>query len=233
MSMQTNPKKENQNMKALFSVVCLCIIALGLIVYFSSTHRTAPRASRETTTVVTKAVQRAVTIQETTQPPTSAPTTKAPTKPKTTQPVSMAQGESNTPYKSFYKYPLSEAVMKGYSEELVQDKTMGDWRAHAAVDFTGAAGDEVVAINDGLVLAVYTDNLYGVVVEIDHGGKLVAKYCGLESARVKKGSHVDIGNTIGTLGTVPCEGAEEAHLHLETKLDGAPVNPLDVMGKTE
>ena len=145
----------------------------------------------------------------------------------------MQQGKSNTPYKSFYKYPLSEAVLKGYSEELVFDSTMGDYRAHAAVDFKGDGGDEVVAVNDGIVLDVYTDNMYGQVVVIDHGGKLVAKYCGLESVAVKKGSAVNIGNKIGTLGKVPCEGEDETHLHFETRLDGKAVNPLDVMGKTE
>ena len=232
MSVKSNSNKESKNIKALFSVVCLCVIALGMIVYFSSTHEAKPNTVNENTTLeITTEVQRAVTVKETTK----ASTTKAPstTKAKPTEPASMEQGESNTPYKSFYKYPISEAVFKGYTEELVFDKTMGDWRAHAAVDFVGDVGDDVVAINDGIVLDVHTDNMLGIVVEIDHGGKLVAKYCGLESVAVKKGSRVDIGNKIGTLGTVPAEGADEAHLHFETRIDGKTVNPLDVMGKTE
>jgi len=68
---------------------------------------------------------------------------------------------------------------------------------------------------------------------IDHGGKLVAKYCGLKSIGVKKGSYVTIGGKIGTLGKVPCENASDTHLHFETLLDGKSVNPLDVMGKLE
>ncbi len=145
----------------------------------------------------------------------------------------MEQGEGNTPYKSFYEYPVSEAVVKGYSEELVYDETMGDYRAHAGIDFKGSEGGDVFAINAGVVTKVYTDNLYGQVIEIDHGGKLVAKYCGLESVSVSEGSRVDIGAKIGTIGSVPAESAQEAHLHFETRLDGKPVNPLDVMGKTE
>ena len=145
----------------------------------------------------------------------------------------MKQGEGNTPYKSFYKYPLTEAVVKGYSEELVYDETMGDYRSHAAVDFAGKEGDEVVAVNDGIVLNAYTDSLLGNVVEIDHGGKLIVRYCGLKIMSVKKGSTVNIGNTIGTLGNIPCEASQGFHLHLEASLDGVPVNPLDVMGKNE
>ncbi|MBR3737336.1 MAG: M23 family metallopeptidase [Eubacterium sp.] len=232
----TKNKRENKNFKALFSALCLCIIALGLIVYFSTNNSAKPKnnAVNEATTLeVTTEVQRAVTVTETT---TKKQTTKAQektTEKEKTEPATMPLEKNNTPYKSYYKYPLSEAVINGYSEELVYNKTMGDFRAHPAVDFKGNEGDEVVAINDGLVLDVYKDNLYSFTVVIDHGGKLVAKYCGLKSVGVKKGSYVDIGNAIGTLGASPAEGELETHLHFETTLEGKSVNPLDVMGKTE
>ncbi|MBE6817145.1 MAG: M23 family metallopeptidase [Ruminococcaceae bacterium] len=227
-------KNENKNIKALFSVVCLCIISLGLIVYFSTTSNRGSenQVNEQTTLEVTTEVQNPVTIKETTTEAQTASTTKKATT-KKAEPSTMEQGENNTPYKSYYKYPLGEAVVNGYSEELVYDKTMGDWRAHTAVDFTGKKGDEVVAINDGLVLDVYKDNMYSQVVVIDHGGKLVAKYYGLDSVSVKKGNYVNIGNKIGTLGKIPAEDALGTHLHLVTELDGKPVNPLDVMGKTE
>ena len=225
-------KNDNKNIKALFSVVCLCIIALGLIVYFSTNTKvkTDNQVNENTTLAVTTEVQNPVTVTETT---TAAPTTKKATTTKKSEPSTMEQGESNTPYKSYYKYPLGESVLSGYSEELVYNKTMGDFRAHAAVDFRGKEGDKVVAINDGLVLDVYSDSMYGQVVVVDHGGKLVARYCGLKSANVKKGSRVALGKAIGTLGKIPCEAEDEAHLHFETVLDGKTVNPLDVMGKLE
>ena len=233
MSVNNNSKKDNKNIKALFSVVCLCIIALGLIVYFSTNTKKPSTVNEATTLEVTTEVQRAVTVTERATEKATTKATPKTTNQKTTEPATMEQGENNTPYKSYYKYPLSEAVVNGYSEELVFDKTMGDYRAHPAVDFKGKEGDSVTAINDGLVVAVYKDSLYGQVVEIDHGGKLVAKYCGLKSANVKKGSYVDMGNKIGTLGSVPAESESESHLHFETLLDGKPVNPLDVMSKTE
>ena len=228
-----NSKKDNKNIKALFSAVCLCIIALGLIVYFATNSKPETGTVNEATTLeITTEVQRAVTVKETTKKQTTAAKTEKTTE-KTTVPTTMEQGENNIPYKSYYKYPLTEAVENGYTEELVYSETMGDWRAHPAVDFKGSEGDKVVAINDGLVIDVYNDSMLGQVVVIDHGAKLVAKYCGLKSVSVKKGSYVDIGNEIGTLGKVPCESKNETHLHLETTLDGKSVNPLDVMGKTE
>lgn len=235
--MSMSNKKENKNIRALFSVVCLCIIALGLIVYFSTNSSSKNDAVNEATTIEeTTEVQRAVTgVTETTEKATAKQTEKstAESSKSTTEKVTMEQGKNNIPYKSYYKYPLTEAVAKGYSEELTYDKTMDDYRAHTAVDFKGEEDDKVVAINDGIVTNVYTDDMYGIVVEVDHGGKLVARYCGLKSASVKKGTYLNIGNAIGVLGTVPCETGDGVHLHFETLLDGKKVNPLDAMSKTE
>lgn len=228
----------NKNLRALFSVICLCIIALGLIVYFSTQSTDTTKVNEATTVAQTTEVQKRVTVKETTTKKTESEkstksgstTAKAQT---TTEQATMEAGDTNVPYKSFYKYPCDEAVITGYSEELVKNETMGDYRAHTAVDFKCSAGGKVCAINDGLVLSVTKDDLLGKIVEIDHGGKLVAKYCGLDTVNVSQGDYVTIGQDLGTLGVVPFEAGEEYHLHFETRVDGKSVNPLDVMGKTE
>lgn len=233
----SNSKKEKKNTKALFSIVCLCIVSLGLIVYFSTTSANNSTVNQPTTIKEsTTEVQHAITLKETTTKKvatTQAYTKQVTKKPVTTQAPTMKLEKSNTPYKSYYKYPLTDVVSKGYSEELVYDETMGDYRAHAAVDFSAKAGDKVCAINDGLVQKVYTDAKYGMCVQIDHGGNLVANYCGMDSVSVQKGDYVDIGNKIGTVGKVPCEGTDKPHLHFETRVKDKLVNPLDVMSKTE
>lgn len=233
MSSNSRANKGNKNLRALFSVICISIIALGLIVYFS-TRTTGNDTVNEPTTIVdtTKAVQNPVTVKDTTAPTTTETTTEKPTE-TTTQSTSMPLSDTNTPYVSFYKYPIGETVLKGYTEELVYNKTMRDFRSHTAIDFKGDEGTDVYAINDGRVLSVYNDAMLGMTVEIDHGGKLVAKYSGLEVVNVAKGDSVMIGATIGTLGKVPFESSSDCHLHLETRLDGVCVNPLDVMGKTD
>lgn len=231
MSTQSNSKKSGRNLKILFSAVCVSIIAVGVIVYLST--NTTDDVNEPTTIADTTAVQRAVTVQDTTTaaPSTTAATTEAKTEKE--EETSMPQGDNNTPYKSYYEYPISESVLQGYSEELVKNDTMGDFRSHTAVDFKGSAGDSVNAVNDGIVLNVYNDAMRGMTVEIDHGGKLVAKYCGLDSVNVSVGSSVSQGQEIGTLGSVPFESSLESHLHFETVLDGEYVDPLNVMGKTE
>lgn len=238
--MSTKDKPNNKNLRALFSVICLCIIALGLIVYFStqSTNNTLVNEATTVKQTQTTEVQKRVTVKDTTtskaavtedNSTTAAKTTAA----ATTEKATMQSGETNTPYKSFYKYPCEETVIFGYSEELVKNETMGDYRSHTAVDFKCASGAKISAINDGLVLSVKKDNLLGKVVEIDHGGKLVAKYCGLDTVNVSEGDYVTIGQTLGTLGSVPFEAGSESHLHFETAIDGKNVNPLDVMAKSE
>lgn len=229
MSSNSNAKKGNKNLRALFSVICVSIIALGLIVYFSTSSANDPVNEQTTLEDTTAPVQKSVTVEDTTEEETEPETEKV-TTPEST---SMALLDTNTPYKSFYKYPLTEAVLSGYTEELVYNQTMGDYRSHTAVDFKGEAGTSVFAINDGIVLNVYNDTMLGMTVEIDHGGKLVAKYSGLDVVNVSKGDPVMIGATIGTLGKIPYESASESHLHFETRLDGESVNPLTVMGKTE
>ena len=239
--MATKDKPNNMNLRALFSVICLCIIALGLIVYFSTQSKGDGNAQvNEATTIAqtqqeqTTEVQKMVTVKETEAQSTTAEVEKSTVKHTTSaEKTTMEAGKTNTPYESFYKYPCEETSVFGYSEELVKNETLGDYRAHTAVDFKCAAGGKVSAINDGLVMSVEKDNLLGTVVEIDHGGKLVARYCGLEAVNVSAGDYVTIGQAIGTLGLVPFEANLESHLHFETKLNGKYVNPLDVMGKTE
>ncbi len=237
--MATKDKPNNKNLRALFSVICLCIIALGLIVYFSTQSRNTTDVNEATTVADTTEVQKRVTVKETVTETTAPETKKAKTqtakkaKETTTEAPTMSQSDTNVPYKSFYKYPCDETVLSGYTEELVKNNTMGDYRAHTAVDFKCSGGSKVVAVNDGLVISVTKDNLLGKVIEIDHGGKLVAKYCGLDTVNVSAGDYVTIGQTLATVGTVPFEANDEAHLHFEMKLDGKYVNPLDAMGKTE
>lgn len=237
--MATKDKPNNKNLKALFSVICLCIIALGLVVYFStqSTNNTLVNEATTVKQTQTTEVQKRVTVKESiTNEPTTASqedTSADETVPSTTEKATMKMSDTNTPYKSFYKYPCEETVIAGYSQELVKNDTMGDYRAHSAVDFKSPNGGKVSAINDGLVLSVENNSLLGKVIEIDHGGQLVAKYCGLDMINVSQGDYVTIGQTLGTLGAVPFEINSESHLHFETTLEGKNVNPLDVMTKSE
>lgn len=70
--MATKDKPNNKNLKALFSVICLCIVALGLIVYFSTQSSNTTDVNEATTVVETTKAKTTVKASETTTFPTTA-----------------------------------------------------------------------------------------------------------------------------------------------------------------
>ncbi|MBR5774510.1 MAG: M23 family metallopeptidase [Clostridia bacterium] len=107
---------------------------------------------------------------------------------------------------------------------------MGDYRTHQGVDFEAQSGQTIYAINKGTVVAVYSDELLGNVVEIDHAHNVVARYCGVETT-LEIGDTINIGQAIGKLSQIPLEAGEESHLHLEIIHNGKAVDPIDLMSK--
>ena len=96
--------------------------------------------------------------------------------------------------------PVSGRVLNGYSgDELVYNKTLGDWRTH----------NGIVAIKDS-------------------AGR-VWRLCGVASPAVKEGETVSAGQTLGKVGSVSCECAEESHIHLEVKQDDSYLDPAKLM----
>ncbi|MDR1733559.1 MAG: M23 family metallopeptidase [Oscillospiraceae bacterium] len=149
--------------------------------------------------------------------------------------VTTAIEAANAPYTGSFAMPFGTKVTKDYSGgEMVKSATMGDWRVHDAVDFSGEKDGKVLAIQDGTVQSVKNDPLLGVVVTIDHGNGMIVKYCGLsENSTVQTGADVSKGEEIGIIGQVPCESTEGTHLHLEIAVNGKVADPLKVMNKAD
>ena len=124
--------------------------------------------------------------------------------------------------------PCIGGIIKDYSmDELVYSKTMDDWRTHSGIDIAASVGAQVKAAADGIVEQVYTDEMLGNVIVIDHGNEIKTLYGNLQSSdyievkrTIKKG---DIIGGIGTSGSE--EKADEPHLHFEVLKDGEPIKP--------
>lgn len=146
--------------------------------------------------------------EETTEPPTEAPIVN-----------------------EEYILPLGSEIVRDYSPKIpTYDITMGDWRTHQGIDFFAEEGTAVKSVGNGKVVRVVADKNYGFTVEIDHGD-FIARYCGLSQEKaLKVDDRVKQGDTVGTLASVPCEAAEESHLHFEVMKDGVRVEPLEAMG---
>jgi len=96
-----------------------------------------------------------------------------------------------------------------------------------------------VAIADGIVSEHYPPpgtpypgggyyqghEVYGGMIEIDHGNGMVSLYAHLSSTRVHQGEPVKAGEVIGRIGHTG--KATGDHLHFEIRINGQPVNPLN------
>lgn len=168
--------------------------------------------------------------RETTVPPTMAEsqtetTTKAPFEETT-------QTENEAFSNSYFVYPIGKEVCKNFSMTPVYDETMEDWRIHKGVDFAAEKGTAVTAVGDGRVVKVVSDPSWGYCVEIDHG-PFIARYCALEQGScVGIDDVVSRGDVIGKLADIPCESAQESHLHFEIIKDSAYLDPLSQLGES-
>lgn len=126
--------------------------------------------------------------------------------------------------------PVSGRVLNSYSgDELVYSKTLGDWRTHNGVDYAADRGAEVTAPAAGKVVETGTDDKWGPVVAIEDASGRVWRVCGTTDAKVKKGDTVSAGQTIGKVGSVSCECAEESHIHLEVMEGEKYLDPIKAM----
>ena len=230
---------------AVYAVLALCVAGVGIATWYSTSAKLLPDAQSETTT-------EGITAKIDADELTTVPDPVTPTSPDLSEDatpendggaeneteeggVAVLASKDSVARAETFSLPLEAGIAKAYSNgEMVQSKTMGDWRVHNGVDFKGTVGDAVKAINNGVVKAVYDDVLWGTVVEIDHGQGMIAKYCGLgKGSTPEVGEKVKINDRVGNLGTIPIESADDVHLHLEILQDGKAVEPLAAMGKDQ
>lgn len=127
-------------------------------------------------------------------------------------------------------YPVkSRQVLKAYSEENVYNETLRDYRAHTGCDFSAEEGENVYAMCAGTVKKISVSELYGVIIEQDCGDFSVY-YCGLSTDfAVSEGDALSTGDTVGTVGHIPCESKEKPHVHVEIRVGDKLIDPLSVI----
>ena len=165
------------------------------------------------------------------EPTTAIQNTTAKTTQSTTAQKPTYAYESNRAFKGEWVLPVNGKIGKDYSAgTLVKSATMGDYRVHDGIDIIAKKGTQVRAVNSGKVLEVYNDAFWGTVAVIDHGGEVIAKYCGLGSeTKLETGQVVEKGAVLGNLASIPCEQKDESHLHFEIKVAGEVQDPIAVM----
>lgn len=131
----------------------------------------------------------------------------------------------------YFSVPVEGNIIKGYSDtELQYSATYGDMRLHTGVDIACELNTDVKAAGDGVVTAVEDTSLFGKVVTVDHGNGIVVKYCGLSDIKVSVNQVVKAGNKLGNSAEIPCECADQSHVHIEVYKDGKTASPLIALG---
>lgn len=100
---------------------------------------------------------------------------------------------------------------------------------HNGIDFSVPGGVHVTAPVDCTVKAKRTSRPLGNMVELDAGDGVVIKFMHLRNpADVKIGQPLAAGDRIGLVGHTGTT-ARGDHLHMETWIDGALVDPLSLV----
>ena len=127
--------------------------------------------------------------------------------------------------------PVEGEVVTEYTKDtLMYSSTLESWVGHKAIDIGAKEGTEVMAAMDGVIKEVYEDELWGIVIVIDHGNELQTKYSNLSTKEmVKVGVNVKQGDLISKVGkTAKIEMLMEPHLHFEMIKDGKIIDPRSI-----
>jgi len=104
------------------------------------------------------------------------------------------------------------------------DPFTGKKSLHRGVDFSQRPGAPVTATGNGRVIEAGQDPLWGNYIRIAHTNRVETFYAHLQDIKVKNGTEVVRGQTIGSIGQTG--SASGPHLHFEMLCDGESVDPM-------
>ena len=229
--------------KGFYIVLFLCVAAIGISGYYlmeavtlnpdpapvtGNPHVVLPDTTP--TQPKTEAPPAAVKPKET--PKQQEPETVQPKEKVQPAPVEEPVRIPEPKEEASYVWPLEGEVLRGFSlEVLAYDETMGDWRTHCGIDIAGEEGSKVCCVGDGVVKAVYSHDLMGTTVVVDHQDGVESCYANLSADTVVAvGQELERGSVLGTVGrTALAESGLPAHLHLEMTKDGETVDPVNYL----
>lgn len=229
------PKKRGNT--AFFIVLACCLLAIGGASWFAAAN------------ISGRKVKKGKTDSSSSFSDNSSSFTSSVTQPPVSSAENVGKSVSDEPYESSskedassketedkptavsYTMPLEGDILKNYSEkELRYSATYGDMRMHTGIDIACESGTMISACGAGTVTEVTESAAYGVTVTIDHGNGLTSKYSAVKDVKVKVGQKIAMGDIIGSAETVPCECADQSHLHFEVLKNGHAADPLKTLG---
>lgn len=108
---------------------------------------------------------------------------------------------------------------------------MGErWGAfHRGIDIARPSNYNILAADNGVVVAAGTSGTYGNRIVINHNNGFTTLYGHLSSINVEVGQVVEKGSVIGIMGSTG--NSTGTHLHFEVEKNGSLENPLSYVGR--
>jgi len=106
-----------------------------------------------------------------------------------------------------------------------RDPFLGSLAFHAGIDFRSPTGSDIRPTAPGVVTVAGWSGGYGNMVEIDHGNGITTRYGHMSRIIARVGDKVTRDTVIGEVGSTG--RSTGPHLHYETRLNGAPLNPIN------
>ncbi len=106
-----------------------------------------------------------------------------------------------------------------------RDPFLGSLAFHAGIDFRSPTGSDIRPTAPGVVTVAGWSGGYGNMVEVDHGNGITTRYGHMSRIIARVGDKVTRDTVIGEVGSTG--RSTGPHLHYETRLNGAPLNPIN------
>jgi murein DD-endopeptidase MepM/ murein hydrolase activator NlpD len=140
-----------------------------------------------------------------------------------------ARASSPRLWKGAFRMPLDAEPTPNFGQRRILN---GEQRSqHAGVDFGAPSGTRVRATQRGRVVLAASLFWSGRTVVLDHGLGLFSFYGHLSTLGVREGQLVPRGALIGRVGATG--RATGPHLHWSVRLEGARVDPLELVELVE
>lgn len=127
--------------------------------------------------------------------------------------------------------PIETATVKS-DYGFYYNQTLNVYHEHAGLDFSAAAGTNVLAAEDGVVESIYKEDLLlgtEIVILHDDGLRSVYRFV-TETEGLKAGAKVKKGDVIAMVAEATGnEYKDGAHLHFEIRKDGVCVDPTEYL----
>jgi murein hydrolase activator len=124
------------------------------------------------------------------------------------------------PFKGALDWPAAGSIRRRFGATAGQ--------ASAGIEIAAEEGAPVHAIHEGIVAFADPFSGFGNLVIVDHGSQTFSLYGDLLEIEAKRGSRVERGQPIGSVGTSP---AGTSGLYFELRIDGRAVDPLQWLKK--